>query len=807
MAFNLGDILVSIKANTDGLKQGISDVQNMGEQTKTLGSKIQTGLNVAAAGLAVVGAGLTIYAKKATDFTQDLVSQSKALGVTIGVSTEEASRLVAAVGRMGISAQDATQMFGIFSKQIVASTTSNTANQLASQKLQIQIDQTKASIKATTDEIAKNGDATGDLHLKLMDLNNTLLTQQNAQKQSADSFQKLGISTVDASGKQKDFNTLLDEVADKFKAMPDGVDKTTIAMDLFGRSGKDMIKTLNLGSDGIADLEKKADALGLTLNAKTVGAIANLVASQKDLKEQQDAMKISVGTLTAPILTAWNKGLLDVMQTIMNVNPAMKTITANVLAFGGPVASGASAVLAFGANLDQAIPALKTFVLTLGPWVIALALIAVAIYGLIQQMGGWKQVMKDLQPEITKVKDFLNTLKDDAIKGLTFIKGHLDDVYAAMKLIVTGDFKGGIFGLTEDSPAVQAMLHVHNALEDIWTVMQAVGGFIASSFMPVVNTLIAVFEFLWPSIEAVFSSLWDRLLPALQSIWDAVTRLWNALNPALIDVLEVIGVIIGVVLVGAIWLAINILNVVISVFSFFIGIIADVIGWVANLASWIGTAFAAIGNALAGVIIWFSRLPGEAANAINGIIGWFAGLPGRIAAAVGGLGNALGGAWDGMKNGFKSALNWIIDQANKLIRAYNNSVGKLPGTPNIGQIAQFAKGTENFAGGGAIVGEQGPELGLFPSGTKIVPAGLTANLVDNLMTVGDMLKTFISNGASAYLGGSQVNGGAAAAAAQPLTQNTNIYGDINIGSQQDADYLLSRMDRNYKLENMGLSPA
>lgn len=807
MAFNLGDILVSIKANTDGLKQGISDVQNMGEQTKTLGQKIQTGLNVAAAGLAVVGTGLTVYAKKATDFTQDLVSSSKTLGTTIGVSTEEASRLVAAVGRMGVSAEDASQMFGIFSKQIVASTTNSTANQLASQKLQIQIDQTKASIKATTDEINKNGDATGDLHLKLMDLNNTLATQQNAQKQSADSFQKLGVSTVDAQGKQKDFNTILNEVADKFKDMPNGVDKTTIAMDLFGRSGKDMIKTLNLGSDGIADLEKKADALGLTLNANTITKINALVQSQKDLKEQTDAMKISVGTATAPILTSFNKGINDVLSKLMNTSPVLRTVTTDFLAFGGPVATGAGAILGFAANLDQALPLLGELIATLGPFLIIIGLIAIAVYGVIEQLGGWKATMHDLQPEIQAVKNFLVDLKNDGIKALDFLKSHIDDVFNAMKLIATGKFNGGIFGLDENSPAIQALEHVHNALSDVWNVLQIVAGFVASSFMPIVNTLIAVFEALWPSIEAVFASLWQNLLPALQSIWQAVVTLWNALNPALMDALEIIGAIIGLALVGAVYLIINAINIFIDILSFVIKIIADVIGWIANLIGWYGNLWGMVINVVSAIIGEFGRLPGQIGNVIGAIVGWFAGLPAKILSAVGGLGNILGGAWDGMKNGFKSALNWIIDQANKLIRAYNSSVGKLPGTPNIGQIPSFAKGIENFAGGGAIVGEEGPELGLFPSGAKIVPANLTANLVDNLMTVGDMLKTFISNGASAYLGGSQLNPAAAAAASPSLTQNTNIYGDINIGSKADADYFLQRLDRNNKLENMGLSPA
>lgn len=360
-AFNLGDILATIKFNTDSLKQGAQDFQNVGAQTQSFGDKVQKGLNVAAVGLGVVGAGLTLYAKNASDYVTQLYSDSKSLGTTIGVSTTEASRLTAALGRMGISAQDASSMFGIFEKKIEASTSSNTDNQLATQKLQIQIDQTKQSIAATTAEIQKNGDSNGTLTLKLKDLNNTLATQQNQLNKSADSFAKLGISTVDAQGNQKGFEQILGEVADKFKAMPDGINKTQIAMDLFGRQGKDMIKVLNLGSQGIQDLETQADKLGLTLNADTIVKIQKLIQAQKDLKQQTDALKISVGTATAPYLTKFDTALNDILGKLINAPGPIHDATVGILAFGGPIASGAAAVLSFSSNLVTTVEAFKDF--------------------------------------------------------------------------------------------------------------------------------------------------------------------------------------------------------------------------------------------------------------------------------------------------------------------------------------------------------------------------------------------------------------------------------------------------------------
>lgn len=778
MAFDLGDILVTIKSNTDSLKSGVADVQNMGDQSKTMGQKIQTGLNVAAAGLAVVGAGLTAYAKNATDYTENLVKSSASLGRTIGVSTTQASQLVAAFGRMGISADDATQMFGIFSKQIQAATNSSASDALATQKLQIQIDQTKASIAATTAEINKNGDASGALGLKLRDLNNTLSSQQNQLNTSANAFDQLGISVVDTNGKQKDFNTILLEVADKFKAMPDGIDKTTLSMSLFGRSGKDMIKVLDLGSSGIQDLETQADKLGLTLTAKTIGSINNLVQSQKNLKDQTDAMKISVGTATAPVLTSFNKGINDVLSKLMNTSPVLRTVTTDFLAFGGPVFAGASSVLAFAANLDQAIPALIAIVTEIGPFLIVLGLIALAAAAVIKSLGGWKKVMQDLQPEISTTKRLLGDLKDDAIAGFDLVKKHIQDVVDAMMLLITGNFKGGIFGLSEDDPWIKALITAHDTIVNLWNALVNLGNFIGQILSPMLQVLGYAWQIIWPAIASVAAAVWQNLLPALLQLWDAVTRLWNALNPALTYALEVIGAILVGLFIGAIWLTVSVLNILVQAFSFVVSIIANVIDWLSNLIGWFGTMVVAVARAVIAVGSWFLNLPGYAASAIGAVISWFAGLPGRILGALGALGSLLYNAGTQLIQGL---INGITDKFKDLAGAVKN-------------VAQGAVNSIK-----SFLGIHSPST-VFEGIGKNVTQGFV-NGINNSSKMATAAMNSLSNGVVGPMLGLNVNGG------PQNTSSTSIYGDINIGSQADADYLLARLDRNNQLEAMGLSPA
>jgi hypothetical protein len=82
-------------------------------------------------------------------------------------------------------------------------------------------------------------------------------------------FKALGIAVVDASGNLRDGDKVLKDLADRFQQMPDGAQKSAIAMDLLGRSGARLIPLLNGGSQGIEQLTRQAEALGLVISDKT----------------------------------------------------------------------------------------------------------------------------------------------------------------------------------------------------------------------------------------------------------------------------------------------------------------------------------------------------------------------------------------------------------------------------------------------------------------------------------------------------------------------------------------------------------
>ena len=110
-------------------------------------------------------------------------------------------------------------------------------------------------------------------------------------------------------------------------------------------------------------------------------------------------------------------------------------------------------------------------------------------------------------------------------------------------------------------------------------------------------------------------------------------------------------------------------------------------------------------------------------GAFNKVIGFFTGLPGKISKAASGM-------FNGVRDAFKGAINWIISRWNNFHLSLGGWRVNLPfgmgftipsvtlNTPN---IPYLAKGGLITGAGAAMVGENGPELVNLPQGAEVVP--------------------------------------------------------------------------------------
>ena len=94
------------------------------------------------------------------------------------------------------------------------------------------------------------------------------------------------------------------------------------------------------------------------------------------------------------------------------------------------------------------------------------------------------------------------------------------------------------------------------------------------------------------------------------------------------------------------------------------------------------------------------------------------------------IGDTLAGILKAPINAIVAGINWCIDQINK-IRIDNDFLHIHIGF-SLGHVQYLAKGTDNWQGGEAIVGEKGPELVDLPEGSVVHPAAETASLLSGM---------------------------------------------------------------------------
>jgi hypothetical protein len=112
-----------------------------------------------------------------------------------------------------------------------------------------------------------------------------MVKYQAAAAQGSDeavaTFQAFGIAIKDTSGHLRDSQAVLLDWAKVFADLPNGAEKSALAMRVFGKSGEELIPLLNEGQSGIAGFIAKAKQLGLVIDNET-GAAADAFNDQLD---------------------------------------------------------------------------------------------------------------------------------------------------------------------------------------------------------------------------------------------------------------------------------------------------------------------------------------------------------------------------------------------------------------------------------------------------------------------------------------------------------------------------------------------
>ena len=745
-----------VKVAVEGTEEANRRVDSVRERFKDTGkdaSDLSQKLQTAGLVVASFGAALTVASKKATDATVDHVRSVMSLARVTGESVEDTSRMRYALERSGIAADQAGSIFGILSKRIQDANEKSGEAALKQADLRNKIDAAKLKIQDLTAEQGKAGAKSAELDNQIQALNISIQQYEKQLGDTVNPLQKLGIETQTAEGKSRDFNDVLLDIADKFKSMPDGAEKTALALELFGRSGKNMLGFLNRGSKGIEDLMKKADELGITIGQDNVDAVLKYVEAQKKLKDAQQQVTIAIGSEALPM---WQK-LADMqvllVEKFQGLPQPVRQAAASVIAFGGPILATAGTLLTFGSSLTD--------------------------------------VTGKSLPELTK------KLRGAGGAGGGFI-GTIVSIATKLGIwgLVIGAVVGGLalmqtnFGAL--NPIIEGASNVWQSLSDNWN----------TNVLPALQKLWEWFSiYILPVLQEIWGFVGGQLLAAWNSLAEAFGNVMNALAP-LMPVLQLLGLLLGGMIIGALLLVVGAVTAVVVVLATFINIVAKVIAWIWNLNAALINGIGQAINWVIGKVSGFGRWFGDrfwearngAVNAINSLLGWFGGI-----------------------NLYNSGWNMINSFGNGIVNAFDRVKGWVSGKMgDLRKLFPFSPAKEGPFSGTGYTSYSGRALmtdfgrGILDGASSAIGATSSAlGRVSDLFGVGPSSQMAMSgSGGGSYMtnGNPLASGSSSRVEYSGDTRNvTNQFtGQIVLQTKEAADAFMDRIDEDANFADIGV---
>lgn len=173
-------------------------------------------------------------------------------------------------------------------------------------------------------------------------------------------FKSIGVTMADLEGKTPD---------EQFKTIATGIDqiqdpsrKAAIALEIFGRAGRELLPMLEGGGDGINALQKQARQLGLTISGQSATSAANLTDGLNELWRVIKNGVFQIGASLAPTLidaakrlTKFTIGVVEFIKNNRALIVSILGVGVGLVTVGGIIGGAGLAAAALAGTISAAI--------------------------------------------------------------------------------------------------------------------------------------------------------------------------------------------------------------------------------------------------------------------------------------------------------------------------------------------------------------------------------------------------------------------------------------------------------------------
>lgn len=204
----------------------------------------------------------------------------------------------------------------------------------------------------------KSGTSLDTLEGSLAKMGNKLVDAAAGSKTARAAFTTLGLSVEELSQLSPDQQ--FERIAQAISEIDDPAARTAAAMDVFGKSGADLLPLMKDGAAGIQAFRKEAVGLG-RLSGRDVDALDQLGDTFETLGIGAYNAGATVTAAFAPVLTDLAEAALPVVQTLAGVASSIGDAVSGVLKAYPPIETLTGGLSALGDMLDSGLQ-------SLGPW-------------------------------------------------------------------------------------------------------------------------------------------------------------------------------------------------------------------------------------------------------------------------------------------------------------------------------------------------------------------------------------------------------------------------------------------------------
>ena len=217
-----------------------------------------------------------------------------------------------------------------------------------------------ATIGVTTEQAAGLSAALRGVGLSSDDYARMTLKLEMGLRSNEERMKQLGIETRDASGHLLSGKELMDSAVKTFQSYKSGTDANSFALEIFGRKAQDLYDVMRVSDDQVEHQTEIYKQFGVQLDGN-VNDATRLEDGIADLKTMFEALSISLGQQLMPIaqeVIEWLGG--DGKDILIDLAKQFEGLIEDTLTFARGILSVASALKEMGSTASEALKASAT---------------------------------------------------------------------------------------------------------------------------------------------------------------------------------------------------------------------------------------------------------------------------------------------------------------------------------------------------------------------------------------------------------------------------------------------------------------